>query len=91
MLCTYPAEKPNAEAFKIWFLSALKRHTHGNLQSSHGKFTAILDIASIGVADHNSRRLEPVSRNRDKAKASCQYSKTKRTNKNFGVQQNNSR
>ena len=91
MLCTYPAEKPNAEAFKIWFLAALKRHTHGDLQSSQGKFTAILDIAVIGIADHNGRRFEPVSRNRDKAKASRQYSRTRRTNKNFGVQRNNSR
>ena len=90
-MCTYLAEKPNAEAFKIWFLAALKRHTHRDLQSSQGKFTAILDIAVIGIADHNSRRLESVSRNRDKAKASCQYSKAKRTNKNFGVQQNNLR
>ena len=91
MLYTYPAEKPNEGAFMIWFLAALKRHTHGNLQSNHGKFTAILDIAIIGIADHNSRRFEPVNSNRDKAKASRQYSRTRRTNKNFVVQQNNSR
>ena len=91
MLCTYPAEKPNAGAFLIRFLAALKQHTHINSQSNHSKFTAILDIAIIGIADHNSRRFEPVNRNRDKAKASRQYSRTRRTNKNFGVQQNNSR
>ena len=81
MLYSADAEKPNAEALKIRLLVALKQHICGNLQSSHGKFTAFIDTVIIGKADRNTRRIEPVSYNRDKAEALCQYSKPRSANK----------